>query len=122
MPTNPNSLVITAVSPNVVVTILLRLRDERLGLNKGIHTLIIAMTSCNDVLAIFLFGVVLSIIFSTGTLAEQLLQGPVGIGIGVVYGGLFGVLLWLVPSNRAVGFCCIIHMTLGNLSYLLLNI
>lgn len=122
VPTNPNSLVITAVSPNVVVTILLRLRDERLGLNKGIHTLIIAMTSCNDVLAIFLFGVVLSIIFSTGTLTEQLLQGPVGIGIGVVYGGLFGVLLWLVPSNRAVGFCCIIRMILSNQSYLLLNI
>lgn len=91
------------MSPNVVVTILLRLREEQLGLNKGIHTLIIAMTSCNDVLAIFLFGVVLSIIFSTGTLTEQLLQGPVGIGIGVVYGGLFGVLMWLLPSNRAVG-------------------
>lgn len=95
-------LVVTAVSPNVVVTILLHLREQRLGLNGGIHTLIIAATSCNDVLAIFLFGVVLGMIFATGTLAEQLLQGPVGIGIGVVYGGLFGVLLWLVPSNRAV--------------------
>lgn len=65
-PLNIFSLVITAVSPNVVVTILLRLKEERLGLNKGIHTLIIAMTSCNDVIAIFLFGVVLSTIFSTG--------------------------------------------------------
>lgn len=96
-------LVVTAVSPNVVVTILLRLREERLGLNKGIHTLIIAMTSCNDVLAIFLFGVVLSAIFGAGPLSEQLLQGPVGIGIGVVYGVLYGVMLWFMPSNRAVG-------------------
>lgn len=92
----------TAVSPNVVVTILLRLRVERLGLNKGIHTLIIAMTSCNDVLAIFLFGVVLNSIFVTGTLSDQLLQGPVGIGIGLVYGGVYGMALWLLPDNRAV--------------------
>lgn len=61
-----SSLVVTAVSPNVVVTVLLRLKEERLGMNKGIHTLIIAMTSCNDVLAIFLFGVILGVIFSTG--------------------------------------------------------
>lgn len=60
------SLVVTAVSPNVVVTVLLNLKEERLGLYKGIHTIILAMTSCNDVIAIFLFGVVLSIIFSTG--------------------------------------------------------
>lgn len=99
------SLVVTAVSPNVVVTILLRLREERLGLNKGIHTLIIAMTSCNDVLAIFLFGVVLNCIFVSGSLSEQLLQGPVGIGIGLVYGGVYGLALWLLPDNRAVGLC-----------------
>lgn len=66
-----SSLVVTAISPNVVVTVLLRLKEERLGMNKGIHTLIIAMTSCNDVLAIFLFGVILGVIFSTGEYREQ---------------------------------------------------
>lgn len=69
------SLVVTAVSPNVVVTILLRLKEQKLGLNKGIHTLIIAMTSCNDVIAIFLFGVVLSAIFSTGNKKRFLFTG-----------------------------------------------
>lgn len=119
-----SSLVVTAVSPNVVVTILLRLNEQRLGMNKGIHTLIIAMTSCNDVIAIFLFGVVLASIFSTGSviwflnkylewlcwcfffnigsLSEQMLQGPVGIGIGIVYGFLYGLLLWFLPSNKSV--------------------
>uniref|UniRef100_A0A2M4DQB1 Putative cation proton antiporter n=1 Tax=Anopheles darlingi TaxID=43151 RepID=A0A2M4DQB1_ANODA len=63
-------LVVTAISPNVVVTVLLRLKEERLGLNKGIHTLIIAVTSCNDVLAIFLFGVILGLIFTTGEYAS----------------------------------------------------
>lgn len=62
------SLIITAVSPNVVVTVMLKLKEERLGLNGGIHTLIYAMTACNDILAIFLFGVMIGIIFSKGTL------------------------------------------------------
>ncbi|XP_049279751.1 sodium/hydrogen exchanger 9B2 isoform X3 [Anopheles funestus] len=94
-------LVETAISPNVVVTVLLRLKEERLGLNKGIHTLIIAMTSCNDVLAIFLFGVILGVIFSTGDLTSQILQGPIGIVIGLVYGSLCGLALLYVPSYHA---------------------
>ncbi|XP_061505100.1 sodium/hydrogen exchanger 9B2 isoform X3 [Anopheles gambiae] len=94
-------LVVTAISPNVVVTVLLRLREERLGLNKGIHTLIIAMTSCNDVLAIFLFGVILGVIFSTGDLTSQILQGPIGIVIGLVYGSLCGLALLYLPSYQA---------------------
>uniref|UniRef100_A0AAG5CRN3 Cation/H+ exchanger transmembrane domain-containing protein n=1 Tax=Anopheles atroparvus TaxID=41427 RepID=A0AAG5CRN3_ANOAO len=94
-------LVETAISPNVVVTVLLRLKEERLGLNKGIHTLIIAMTSCNDVLAIFLFGVILGVIFSTGNLTSQILQGPIGIVIGLAYGTVCGLALLHVPSYQA---------------------
>lgn len=60
---------VTAVSPNVVVDILLRLKEEKIGLYKGIHTIIIAVTTCNDVISIFFFGVVLGIIFSTGKVA-----------------------------------------------------
>ena len=50
----------------MVVTVLLRLKEEQLGLNKGIHTVITAVLSANDVIAIFLFGVILGVIFSTG--------------------------------------------------------
>ncbi|XP_065372260.1 sodium/hydrogen exchanger 9B2 [Calliphora vicina] len=94
-------LVITAVSPNVVVTVMLKLKEERLGLNSGIHTLIYAMTTCNDVVAIFLFGVFCGVIFSTGSLTEQILQGPIGIGIGIVFGYVYGLMLQLVPSRNA---------------------
>lgn len=61
-------LIITAVSPNVVIDIVLWLKIEKLGLYKGIHTIIIAVTTINDVLSIFLFNVILGIIFSTGML------------------------------------------------------
>ncbi|KAL7016834.1 hypothetical protein ACKWTF_010154 [Chironomus riparius] len=94
-------LVVTAISPNVVVTILLKLKEERLGLNKGIHTVIIAVTSCNDVIAIFLFGVLLGIAFSTGNLTHQLLQGPVGIVMGCVFGAVSGLVILKFPSDKS---------------------
>uniref|UniRef100_A0A336LX08 CSON007078 protein n=2 Tax=Culicoides sonorensis TaxID=179676 RepID=A0A336LX08_CULSO len=94
-------LVVTAISPNVVVTVLLRLKEEKLGMNKGIHTVIIAMTSCNDVLAIFLFGVILGVIFSTGDLTSQILQGPIGICIGLAYGVITGFIMLYLPNNQA---------------------
>ncbi|XP_039492874.1 sodium/hydrogen exchanger 9B1 isoform X2 [Drosophila santomea] len=94
-------LVITAVSPNVVVTVMLKLKEDRLGLNSGIHTLIYAMTTCNDVVAIFMFGVIISVIFSTTSLSQQVLQGPIGIGIGLVFGYLYGSMLQYLPSRNA---------------------
>lgn len=94
--------VITAVSPNVVISILLELKQKRLGLNKGLHTVIIGMTGCNDVLSIFLFGTILGTIFSTGTLSDQILQGPIGIVVGLVYGGVIGYMILYLPSLRSV--------------------
>lgn len=94
--------VITAVSPNVVISILLELKQKRMGLNKGIHTVIIGMTGCNDVLSIFLFGTILGTIFSTGTLSDQILQGPIGIVVGLVYGGVIGYMILYLPSLRSV--------------------
>lgn len=66
--TKISRLIITAVSPNVVIDIVLWLKIEKLGLYKGIHTIIIAVTTINDVLSIFLFNVILGVIFSTGIL------------------------------------------------------
>lgn len=94
--------VITAVSPNVVISILMELKQKKLGLNKGIHTVIIGTTGCNDVLSIFLFGVILGTIFSTGLLSDQILQGPIGIVVGLVYGGVIGYMILYLPAQRSV--------------------
>lgn len=101
-------LIITAISPNVVITVLLQLKEQRLGLYKGLHTIIIATLSCNNVIAIFIFGIILGAIFSTGSLTDQILQGPIGFGIGFVFGFVSGVMQCVFPSQKSVSVFLII--------------
>lgn len=93
--------IVTAISPNVVVTVVWSLREQKLGSNM-IHTIILAVTTFNDVIAIFCSAVLLGIIFSTGQLRTQILQGPVSIGIGIIFGAVFGFFLGHMPSNYSV--------------------
>lgn len=58
--------ILGAVSPAVVVPSMLSLQDSGYGVDKGIPTLIMAASSCDDVLAISMFGVFLGIAFSEG--------------------------------------------------------
>ena len=55
-----------AVSPAVVVPQLLILQEQGFGVQQGIPTLVMAASSCDDVLAISLFGVFLGVAFSQG--------------------------------------------------------
>lgn len=97
--------IITAISPNVVVTVVLSLKEQKLGSNV-IHTIILAVTTFNDVLAIFCSGVLLGVIFSTGNMRNQILQGPVAIGIGIIFGGVYGFFMGHLPSNYSVRLIC----------------
>jgi len=58
--------VLGAVSPAVVVPQLLVLQEKGYGVEQGIPTLVMAASSCDDVLAISLFGVFVGIEFSQG--------------------------------------------------------
>ncbi|XP_076348893.1 sodium/hydrogen exchanger 9B2-like isoform X2 [Tachypleus tridentatus] len=91
--------VLAAVSPAVVVPSMLDLQDKKLGVNKGIPTLVIAAASIDDVLAITGFGVVLGITFSEGSVAWTVIKGPLEAMVGVAYGALFGFILWHVPAK-----------------------
>jgi NhaP-type Na+/H+ or K+/H+ antiporter len=58
--------VMAAVSPAVVIPCLFSLQERGYGKSKGIPTLVIAAATFDDVIAISVFSVALSIIFSTG--------------------------------------------------------
>lgn len=91
-----------AVSPAVIIPCLFELQDLGYGVKKGIHTLVIAAATLNDIICIALFGIVLGIIFSTGSLVAHLLQGPIVLAIGFAYGTFWGLLCFFVPDKGEV--------------------
>lgn len=92
---------LSAVSPAVVVPVLLALQERGYGESKGIATLVIAASSMDDVLAISIYGICLSMIFSTGNanIGQQLLQGPLEMLIGLTAGIVWGLLSAIIPHR-----------------------
>ncbi|XP_048578622.1 sodium/hydrogen exchanger 9B2 isoform X3 [Nematostella vectensis] len=92
--------VLGAVSPAVVVPQLLVLQAKGYGVEQGIPTLVMAASSCDDVLAISLFGVFVGIAFSKGNLYFNIFRGPIELIMGIVIGILVGVVCWYLPNNQ----------------------
>ncbi|MEA2069126.1 MAG: cation:proton antiporter [Verrucomicrobiota bacterium] len=89
--------IVAAVSPAVVVPMMIGFIKRRMGARKGIPTMILAAASLDDVVAIVIFSVFLG--FYTGT-SESVLLKFAGIPVSIVAGiavGLFvgGLLLKL---------------------------
>lgn len=94
-------LVLAAVAPSVVMPCFVELRAQRLGVDKGIDTLVIAAASFDDVIAISLYGLVQGLIFSEGTSVEEMVQHPLGLVFGILYGLVLGKALQWVPMRSA---------------------
>ncbi|XP_031563747.1 sodium/hydrogen exchanger 9B2-like [Actinia tenebrosa] len=92
--------VLGAVSPAVVVPQLLVLQEKGYGVQQGIPTLVMAASSCDDVLAISLFGVFLGIAFSEGNLYFNIFRGPLELLLGVAIGCLAGLICWFLPNKK----------------------
>ncbi|RZF34445.1 hypothetical protein LSTR_LSTR016318, partial [Laodelphax striatellus] len=90
---------LSAVSPAVVVPVLLSLKERGFGEAKGISTLVIAASSIDDIAAISIFGICLGMLFSEGDIAEQLIHGPIEILIGASSGILWGMLSAYFPHR-----------------------
>ncbi|KAJ1530721.1 hypothetical protein ONE63_005582 [Megalurothrips usitatus] len=98
-------LVLAAVAPSVVMPCFLELRARGLGSDKGIDTLVVAAASFDDVIAISLYGLVQSLIFDGGTSAQELVQHPLGLVFGILYGAVLGKTLQLLPTRDAEHLC-----------------
>ncbi len=86
--------IIAAVSPAVVVPMMINLIERRMGAKKGIPTMILAAASLDDVVAIVIFSVFLG--FYTGS-AEHIWLKFAGIPVSIIAGVGGGLLIgWLL--------------------------
>lgn len=86
--------IIAAVSPAVVVPLMIRFIEQRKGARKGIPTLVLAASSIDDVFVIVVYSVLIGIYTGQETaIAWQLAGIPLSIIIGIVVGLLAGFLL-----------------------------
>ncbi|XP_042907434.1 sodium/hydrogen exchanger 9B2 [Parasteatoda tepidariorum] len=89
---------LSAVSPAVVLPVMLKMMKKGFGMANGIPTMVIAVAGIDDVLALTAFEILLGVTFATGTLAWTVAQGPVEIVVGISYGIIVGVIFWYVPN------------------------
>ncbi len=87
--------VLAAVSPAVVVPLMIRFIQQRRGARKGIPTMVLAASSVDDVFVIVLYSVLIG--FYTGSetnWAWKLAGIPISILLGVAVGVVAGVVLY----------------------------
>jgi NhaP-type Na+/H+ or K+/H+ antiporter len=89
--------VLAAVSPAVVVPLMIRFIDEKRGTDKGIPTLVLAGSSIDDVFVIVIYSVLIGIY--TGrqmNLVWELASIPISIVVGIVVGLATGAVLYKI--------------------------
>ena len=86
--------IIAAVSPAVVVPEMLSLKEKNLGKEREIPTLILAGASIDDIFAITLFSLFLSLSLGKNVnIYKEFLKIPLSIIIGIILGGVIGIIL-----------------------------
>tara|TARA_B100000686_G_scaffold354459_1_gene464838 strand:+ start:444 stop:1634 length:1191 start_codon:yes stop_codon:yes gene_type:complete len=89
--------ILAAVSPAVVVPLMLNLIDEKRGTGKAIPTLILGASSVDDIFVIVIFTILLGIdTGATENILLNLLEIPESILLGIFTGGVCGYLLYYI--------------------------
>jgi Kef-type K+ transport system membrane component KefB len=94
-----------AVSPAIIISSMLVVAQQGYGVEKGIHTLVIATCCASDVVAIAGFGVFFGLaLHSDGPVWRLVLTGPAEALAGVCFGAGWGLMAgWLPNSNQPHG-------------------
>lgn len=89
--------VLAAVSPAVVVPLMIRFMEQGKGAEKGIPTMVLAAASLDDVFVIVVYSVLIGIYTGTNVdIAWRMAGIPISILLGVAAGLVIGVVLFRV--------------------------
>ncbi len=87
--------ILAAVSPAVVVPLMINFIDRRMGTGKGIPTLMLAGSSVDDVFVIVIFSILLGMYTGAKTnMFLKLLEIPESIILGILTGAVAGYVLY----------------------------
>lgn len=87
--------ILGAVSPAVVVPLMVRFINEKRGTNKGIPTMVLAAASIDDVTVIVAYSILIGIYSGTKVnILWKTLGIPISISSGIVVGLVFGTFLY----------------------------
>ena len=88
--------VLAAVSPAVVVPRMVKLIEEKRGVNKSIPQMILAGSSCDDIFVLVLFSSFLSMAKGEDVSLISLANVPISIILGIIVGAIIGYILYIV--------------------------
>ena len=88
--------VLAAVSPAVVVPRMVKLIEEKNGVEKSIPQMILAGASCDDIFVLVLFSSFLSMAKGEDVSLVSLVNIPISIILGIIVGAIIGYILYIV--------------------------
>lgn len=88
--------VLAAVSPAVVVPRMVKLIEEKRGVEKSIPQMILAGASCDDIFVLVLFSSFLSMAKGEDVSLISLVNVPISIIFGIIVGAIIGYILYIV--------------------------
>jgi NhaP-type Na+/H+ or K+/H+ antiporter len=96
--------VVSGVSPAVVVPLMIQMQERGLGVAKNIPGLVIASSCIDNIVAITGHSLMIGIVFNKGELWWAIVQCPIQILAGFVFGLLVGFSLNIIRIDHRVTF------------------
>ncbi|KAG8183784.1 hypothetical protein JTE90_001680 [Oedothorax gibbosus] len=88
---------LSAVSPAVVLPVMLKLQKKGIGTENGVPTMVIAVAGIDDVLALTAYEVLFGVLMGKGNMEWLIARGPIEVIVGIIYGIALGIFLWYIP-------------------------
>ncbi|CAF0984040.1 unnamed protein product [Brachionus calyciflorus] len=94
--------VVSGVSPAVVVPLMINLQEKDFGVAKNIPGLIIAASCIDNIIAITGHSLMIGIVFNKGELWWSILQCPIQIGVGLIFGLVIGFCFNIIRLDHKI--------------------